>query len=73
MLEYIADRSPLERGLYTPGMHIPVVATSRLIEDQPDYVLILAWNLVDEILEQPAAYRTRGGRFIVPVPQLVML
>lgn len=73
VLEYIVDRSPLKQGRYTPGMHIPVVSTSRLIEDRPDYVLILAWNFVDEILEQQAAYRALGGRFIVPVPEFVTL
>lgn len=69
-LLYIADRSPLKQGRYTPGSHIPVVSPERLLRDQPDYTLLLAWNFVDEILEQQAEYRRRGGRFIVPVPQV---
>lgn len=70
LLPYIVDRSPLKQGLYTPGTHIPVVAPERLLADQPDYVLLLAWNFVDEILAQQAEYIKRGGRFIVPVPEV---
>lgn len=69
-IAYIADRSPLKQGRYTPGTHIPVVPPERLLEDQPDYVLLLAWNFVDEILTQQAEYRRRGGTFIVPVPEV---
>jgi predicted TPR repeat methyltransferase len=70
LLPYIVDRSPLKQGLYTPGMHIPVVPTERLLADQPDYVLLLAWNFVDEIIEQQAEYLRRGGKFIIPVPEV---
>ncbi|MBF0183140.1 MAG: class I SAM-dependent methyltransferase [Magnetococcales bacterium] len=69
-LRYIADRSPLKQGRFTPGTHIPVVATERLLEDQPDYVLLLAWNFAEEIMAQQAEYRRRGGKFIIPVPQV---
>src|SRR5262245_29389365 len=69
LLPYIVDRSPLKQGLYTPGTHIPVVAPGQLLRDQPDFVLLLAWNFVDEIRAQQAEYRRRGGRFIVPVPE----
>jgi SAM-dependent methyltransferase len=69
-LAYIADRSSLKQGLYTPGQHIPVVAPQRLIADQPDYVLLLAWNFADEIVQQQAEYLSRGGKFIVPVPEV---
>lgn len=70
VIKYIADRSPLKQGLYTPGMHIPVVAPERLLEDQPDYVLLLAWNFAEEILQQQAEYHRRGGQFIVPIPKV---
>jgi SAM-dependent methyltransferase len=73
LLPYIVDRSPLKQGLYTPGTHIPVVAPERLLRDQPDYVLLLAWNFIDEIVEQQAEYRRRGGRFMVPVPEVRVL
>ena len=69
-IEYIADRSELKQGRYTPNTPIPVVPSERLLEDQPDYVLLLAWNFADEVLEQQAEYVRRGGRFIVPVPRV---
>ena len=68
MVEYIADRSHLKQGLYTPGMHIPVVPPQRLLTDQPDYVILFAWNFIDEILQQQEEYRNRGGKFIIPIP-----
>jgi SAM-dependent methyltransferase len=70
MVEYIVDRSPLKQGLYTPNVAIPVVPPERLLSDQPEYVLLLAWNFEDEILAQQAEYRRRGGRFIIPVPRV---
>jgi len=69
-LEYIADKSPLKQGRYTPGTRIPVVPPARLLEEQPDYVLVLAWNFADEIMAQQAEYRRRGGRFILPFPDV---
>jgi SAM-dependent methyltransferase len=68
MLEFLADRNTLKQGKLSPGMHIPVVAPDRILETQPDYLLILAWNFGAEIMEQQAEYRRRGGRFIVPIP-----
>jgi SAM-dependent methyltransferase len=73
LLDYIADRSPLKQGRYTPGTHIPVVPPERLVLDQPDYVLLLAWNFADEVLAQQAVYRARGGKFILPVPRVAIL
>ena len=73
LLPYIVDKSPLKQGLYTPGSHIPVVRPERLLADQPDYVLLLAWNFVDEIVEQQAEYQKRGGKFMVPVPEVRVL
>jgi C-methyltransferase C-terminal domain/Putative zinc binding domain/Methyltransferase domain len=69
-LDYIVDRSPLKQGLYTPGTHIPVVPTERLLEDQPEYVLLLAWNFAEEVMGQQSEYRGNGGRFILPVPEV---
>jgi hypothetical protein len=68
LLDYVADKNPLKVGLYTPGMHLPVVPADRLGEDRPEYTLILAWNMADEIVSEQAGYRERGGRFLVPIP-----
>ncbi len=67
-LEFLADRSPLKHGLYSPGMHIPVVGVERIEAARPDYLLLLAWNFADEIMYQQEAHRARGGRFILPIP-----
>lgn len=68
-LTFLADRNPLKHGTYSPGMHIPIVPAERVIETQPDYLLILAWNFADEIMREQDEYRRRGGRFIVPIPE----
>jgi hypothetical protein len=69
LLPYTVDKNPLKVGLYTPGMHIPVLPVSTLLEQQPDYVLILAWNFAEEVMRQQHGYATRGGRFIIPLPE----
>lgn len=68
-IAYIVDRSTLKQGLHTPDTHIPIVAPERLLQDQPDYVLLLAWNFADEILLQQSEYQSRGGKFIIPLPR----
>ena len=71
LLPFTVDKNPLKVGLYTPGTHIPVRDVSALHDPatRPDYVLILAWNFAEEIMEQQRAHRERGGRFILPVPR----
>lgn len=68
LVRYTVDRNPRKVGLLTPGTHLLVRDVSALTEDPPDDVLILAWNLADEIMDQQRAHRERGGRFIIPVP-----
>ncbi|HEX6767084.1 MAG TPA: class I SAM-dependent methyltransferase [Polyangiaceae bacterium] len=68
-IDFVADRSPHKQGRYMPGVRLPIVDPRKLVESMPEYVLLLAWNLADEIVAQQAEYRARGGRFIVPVPE----
>ncbi|HQT93681.1 MAG: methyltransferase [Acidobacteria bacterium 21-70-11] len=67
-LDFVVDRSPAKQGRFTPGTHLPIRSPETLLREMPDYVLLLAWNLVDEVLEQQAEYRRRGGRFVIPMP-----
>lgn len=72
LLAYTVDRSPHKQGRFLPGNHIPIFHPDRLRETRPDYVLILPWNLKDEIMEQLQFVRAWGGRFVVPIPKLVV-
>ena len=73
LLAYTVDRSPHKQGMFLPGTHIPIYAPERIAETKPDYVLILPWNLRDEISEQLAYVRSWGGRLVVPIPALEVL
>lgn len=73
LLDYVADRSPYKQGRYMPGVRLPIVSPEHLLSDPPDVVLLLTWNFAAEILEQQAEYRRRGGKFVIPVPQLRVL
>ena len=68
LVDFVVDRNVHKHGKLMPGQPVPICATGELLERQPDYVLLLAWNFADEIMEQQSEYRARGGRFIVPVP-----
>ncbi len=72
-LDFIVDDSPLKQGLFTPGLHVPVVASSAIEERRPDYLLILAWNFARPIIEKQRRFAAAGGRFIVPVPDLEVI
>jgi C-methyltransferase C-terminal domain len=68
-LDFVVDRSTVKQGLYTPGTHLPILAPEAVQDRRPDYLLLLVWNLADEIFEQQRAYSGQGGRFIIPVPE----
>ncbi|HAU15860.1 MAG TPA: SAM-dependent methyltransferase, partial [Gammaproteobacteria bacterium] len=68
-MPFIVDKNTLKHGLYSPGMHIPVHPVEKIASDKPDYILILAWNFADEIMEQQAEFKAAGGKFIIPFPK----
>ena len=68
-IDYTVDRNPFKHGRFTPGTHIPIYAPERIFQTRPDYVLILPWNLKNEIMQQMARIREWGGKFIVPIPE----
>jgi len=72
-LDFTVDRSPHKQGRYLPGSRIPIRAPEAILEEKPDYVLILPWNLRDEISAQMAAVRDWGGRFVVAIPEVEVL
>ena len=69
-LDFVVDRSTHKQGRYMPGVHLPIYSPARLLEEMPSHVLLLTWNFAEEIFEQQAEYRQRGGRFIIPIPEL---
>jgi hypothetical protein len=68
LLDYTVDRNPYKHGLFTPGTHIPIFPPEKIAETRPDYILVLPWNLVDEISAQLSYVAEWGGQLIVPVP-----
>ena len=72
-LDYTVDRNPYKHGLFLPGTHVPIFPPDRIRETRPDYILILPWNLRDEIVSQLAYAREWGGRFVVPIPELEII
>ncbi len=73
LLSFAADLSPHKQGKYLPGSRIPVVAEARIKQDRPDYILILPWNIKDEIMAQLEYIRTWGGKFVIPIPELQII
>jgi SAM-dependent methyltransferase len=70
LLDYTVDRNPMKQGRFLPGIRIPVKAPEAIAAARPDFVLLLPWNLQDELVEQLDFIRTWGGRFVVPIPSL---
>jgi SAM-dependent methyltransferase len=72
LIEFTVDRSPYKQGRFLPGSHIPIYHPDRIRDTQPDYVVILPWNLKDEIMQQLEFIREWGGRFVVPIPKVTV-
>jgi hypothetical protein len=73
LLSYTVDRSPVKQGMFLPGTHIPIYAPDRLAETRPDYILVLPWNLREEISQQLEYTRAWGARLVFPIPELEIL
>ena len=72
-LDYLVDRNTLKQGLYSPGVKIPIRSPDALVDERPDVLLVLAWNFFDEIRQQQTDFAERGGRFLVPLPNPVLV
>lgn len=73
LIDFVVDRNPEKQGTLLPGSHIPVFAPEKIATEKPDYVLILPWNLADEISSEMAEIKGWGGQFVIPIPELMIL
>jgi len=67
-IDYVIDRSPHKQGMLLPGTHLPIYSPEHVFESRPDFLVILAWNIREEIMQQMAGIREWGGRFVIPIP-----
>lgn len=72
-LSYIVDKAKEKQNLYTPGAHMLVYSPEKIMKDKPDYLLILCWNIADEVIPQYKDFQQNGGKFIIPVPEIKII
>lgn len=72
-IDYVVDRSPHKQGMLLPGSHLPIYAPERVMETKPDYLILLAWNLRTEVMQQMSGIRQWGGRFVSPIPKVEII
>ena len=70
LIDYTVDRSPHKQGHFLPGVHIPIYEQERVRDTRPDYLLILPWNIREEVMQQMSYIREWGGKFVVPIPEV---
>jgi hypothetical protein len=73
LVDYTVDRSPHKQDRFLPGVHLPIYSPDQIRETKPDYVLILPWNIKDEVMTQMSHVREWGGQFVVPIPRARVL
>ena len=73
MIKFISDKNKLKQNKFSPGQHIPIFSERKILDENPDYVMILAWNFADEIIDQLQDYRKQGGKFIIPIPEFKII
>ncbi len=71
-IDYVVDKNPYKQDCFLPGSHIPIHAPGRIAETRPDFVLILPWNIKEEVMEQMSHIRSWGGKFVVAIPRVTV-
>ena len=72
-IDYIVDDTPEKIGKYSPGTGIPIINRSALYKDRPDYLVVLAWNFIDDVVASTKEYADQGGKYILPIPEFRVL
>jgi len=72
-IEYVVDNNPYKQGLYLPGSHIPIKEPKEIMKTKPDFIFIFPWNIKDEIMNEISFIRDWGGKFVIPIPKVIII